>query len=310
MASKNSSIGFNVASFVNGSEENKNLSVKQEIDVVETSPRKRSKKNELMVQDQDAVIPVPQTSMSYIQENIPYQVAYNETNQQLNQAIQQLDMLGREMMADIQMVRASKTLKNKYITIRDMTGNAVGIISAKIAAIKEKNKTIDNINNLEIRRIKELKMSSNEEDDNTRIANLYHAFVNMPMSQGPSILAPAAQDIMMGAPSIADIPRVTIGADDTLAWQQNLDAAQRRMLLQSQGKLEIAVMYDEATGNRSYIARDPNTGAQIPDVELPDPSSLYELTINLRGMFAKDDNRNTTYPLIVINGGNGSIMQY
>lgn len=307
MASKNN--GFNISSFVEGTEDNKNLSITREIAVVETTPavRKRAKKKDETAVG-EVVVPVPQTSMSYIQENIPYQVAYNETNQQLDESIQQLNMLGAEIMGDLQMVRSSKTLKNKYGFINDMTMNAVGIINAKIAAIKEKNKTINDINNLEIRRIKELKMQTSEEDDNTHIANLYNAFVNTPIGMGPNILGPAVQDTMLigGAP---DLSRAAIG-NDQAAWEQTLDPAQSRMVLEAKGAIETVVVYDEATGNRWYDVVDKNTRQPVPGVEKPDASYIYELDINVRGGFAKDSNRNVIYPLIVVNNGNTSIMEY
>lgn len=307
MASKNN--GFNISSFVEGTEDNKNLSITREIAVVETTPavRKRAKKKDETAVG-EVVVPVPQTSMSYIQENIPYQVAYNETNQQLDESIQQLNMLGAEIMGDLQMVRSSKTLKNKYGFINDMTMNAVGIINAKISAIKEKNKTINDINNLEIRRIKELKMQTSEEDDNTHIANLYNAFVNTPIGMGPNILGPAVQDTMLigGAP---DLSRAAIG-NDQAAWEQTLDPAQSRMVLEAKGAIETVVVYDEATGNRWYDVVDKNTRQPVPGVEKPDASYIYELDINVRGGFAKDSNRNVIYPLIVVNNGNTSIMEY
>lgn len=307
MANKNN--GFNISSFVEGTEDNKNLSITREIAVVETTPavRKRAKKKDETAVG-EVVVPVPQTSMSYIQENIPYQVAYNETNQQLDESIQQLNMLGAEIMGDLQMVRSSKTLKNKYGFINDMTMNAVGIINAKIAAIKEKNKTINDINNLEIRRIKELKMQTSEEDDNTHIANLYNAFVNTPIGMGPNILGPAVQDTMLigGAP---DLSRAAIG-NDQAAWEQTLDPAQSRMVLEAKGAIETVVVYDEATGNRWYDVVDKNTRQPVPGVEKPDASYIYELDINVRGGFAKDSNRNVIYPLIVVNNGNTSIMEY
>lgn len=307
MANKNN--GFNVSSFVEGNEEHKDLTITREIAVVETTPvqRKRSKKKEEAAVG-EVVIPTPQTSMSYIQENIPYQIAYNETNQQLDESIQQLNMLGAEVMGDLQMIRGSKTLKNKYGFLNDMTGNAVAIINAKIAAIREKNKTINDVNNLEIRRIKELKIQSTEEDDNTRIANLYNAFVNTPIGMGPGILGPSVQDTMLigGGP---DLARAAIGGDQT-AWEQTLDPAQSRMLLEAKGSIETVVVYDESTGNRWYDVVDKNTRQPVPGVEKPDASYIYELDINVRGGFAKDSNRNVVYPLVVINNGNTSISEY
>ena len=307
MANKNN--GFNVSSFVEGNEEHKDLTITREIAVVETTPvqRKRSKKKEEAAVG-EVVIPTPQPSMSYIQENITYQIAYNETNQQLDESIQQLNMLGAEVMGDLQMIRGSKTLKNKYGFLNDMTGNAVAIINAKIAAIREKNKTINDVNNLEIRRIKELKIQSTEEDDNTHIANLYNAFVNTPIGMGPGILGPSVQDTMLigGGP---DLARAAIGGDQA-AWEQTLDPAQSRMLLEAKGAIETVVVYDESTGNRWYDVVDKNTRQPVPGVEKPDASYIYELDINVRGGFAKDSNRNVVYPLVVINNGNTSISEY
>ena len=307
MANKNN--GFNVSSFVEGNEEHKDLTITREIAVVETTPvqRKRSKKKEEAAVG-EVVIPTPQTSMSYIQENIPYQIAYNETNQQLDESIQQLNMLGAEVMGDLQMIRGSKTLKNKYGFLNDMTGNAVAIINAKIAAIREKNKTINDVNNLEIRRIKELKIQSSEEDDNTHIANLYNAFVNTPIGMGPGILGPSVQDTMLIGGG-QDLARAAIGGDQA-AWEQTLDPAQSRMLLEAKGSIETVVVYDESTGNRWYDVVDKNTRQPVPGVEKPDASYIYELDINVRGGFAKDSNRNVVYPLVVINNGNTSISEY
>lgn len=307
---ENKTIGFNISSFIKGSEESKNLTLAttQEMAVVETVPAKRGRKKKEESVTGEVIIPTPQTSMSYVQDNIPYQVAYNETNQQLDESIQQLNMLGAEIMGDLHMIRSSKTLKNKYGYINDMTGNAVGIINAKIAAIKEKNKTINDINNLEIRRIKELKIQASEEDDNTRIANLYNAFVNTPIGMGPGVLGPSMQDAMLigGAP---DMARASIGSDQA-AWEQSLDPAQNRMVLEAKGAIETVVVYDESTGNRWYDVVDKNTRQPVPGVEKPDASYIYELDINVRGGFAKDSNRNIIYPLVVINNGNASITEY
>ena len=300
---------FNVLSFVEGSEENKNLSLQQHelvpVEATIPAPKRSSKKKK----DDVEVIPtpIPQTSMSYIQDNIPYQMAYNETNQQLDTAIKQLDMLGGEMMQDLQLVRASKTMKNKYGYINNMTENAVGIINAKISAIKEKNATISKVNELEIRRIKELKLQQSQQDDNARISELYNAFVSMPMGNGPAQFGPSFRDMTLvgGAP---DLARMAIG-DDQAQWEQSLDAAGRRMLLEAQGAIETVVVYDESSGNRWYDVVDKQTRQPVPGVEKPDPESVYNLDISIAAGIAKDSNRNVIYPLIVING-NSSINQY
>lgn len=302
------SIKFNPEAFISESENNDLvISMPEEPASPKSSKKRSSKKKDAEVVEP---IPIPQTSMSYIQENIPYQVAYNETNQQLDHAIHQLNALGADMMADLNMVRSSKTMKNKYNIVNDLTENAVSIINAKIAAIKEKNKTINDVNNLEIRRIKELKLTASNEDDNTRIANMYHAFVNYPMSQGPSILGPNVQDVMFNNGPVADMTRYSMGMDDTVAWQNSLNPAEQRMVLEAQGKIETVVVYDESSGNRYYSVVDKNTRQPVPNVETPDDSTIYNLDINVNGMYAKDINRNVTYPLVVINGSNSTINKY
>jgi hypothetical protein len=306
--------GFNINAFVKGSPEEKNLSIVKEIDVLDNpsvtkKPAKRKKKDELSdtIKSSPSTI-VPETSMSYIQQNIPYATAYQETNAQLDESIMQLNALGGELMSELKMVRSSKTLRNKYNLVNDMTETATTIINAKIAAIKEKNKTINDVNHLELTRLKELKTSANEEDDNIRIANMYDAFVNTPIGGGPASLAPPMQEMIMsgGGP---DIARMAIG-DDHTAWEQSLNPAQNRMLLEARGNIETVVMYDETTGNRWFEVVDKQTRQPVPNVEKPDNSYIYDLDINIRGGFAKDSNRNTTYPLIVINGGDSSITEY
>ena len=256
--------------------------------------------------------PVAETSMSYLSANIPYAQAYIDTNKQLDESIAQLNMLGGELMGDLNAVRASKTLRNKYNYINDMTETATSIISSKIAAIKEKNKTINDINHLELTRMKELKSQANAEDDNARIANMYDAFVSTPVGIGGSpmsVLGPNMQDIMM--PSMGQgFDRGVIGGTDQASWEASLDPAQARMVLEAKGAIETVVMYDETSGNRWFEVVDKNTRQPIQGVEKPDPTFIYDLDINLRGGFAKDSNRNVVYPLVVISGQDQSIMNY
>jgi hypothetical protein len=303
MPKKGTDVGFNVKSFVTGSEECKDHTINgtNMVVVSEQLPaeKKTRKKKETTVVANPATA-VPQTSMSYIQDNIPYATAYQETNQQLDEAITQLNYLAGELTADLQQVRSSKTLRNKYNYINDMTETTASIISSKINAIKEKNKTINDVNHLEIARMKELKSIANEEDDNSRIANMYDAFVNTPIGAGPNVLGPSMQQIIM--PDYSDLNRVSLG-NDQAAWEQSLNPAENRMVLEAKGTIETVVMYDAQTGNRWFEVLDKNTREPVPNVEKPNDDYIYELDINQRGGFAKDSNRNTIYPLIVINNG-------
>lgn len=308
--------GFNIKAFINGSNEHKDLSLKTDMVVVnETKPAGPiSKKSESKNNALPAVAAVPQTSMSYIQENIPYATAYQETTKQLDEAIDQLNAIGNETMYDLQAVRSSKTLRNKYNYITDLTQTVSGIIDSKITAIKEKNKTINDINHMELERMKQLKNQVNEEDDNARIANLYNAFVNTPVGGGVSVLGPSMQDMMTVPQSgVQPLPVMQLGGDqynDQSSWEAGLNPAENRMLLEAKGQIETVVMYDETSGNRWYEVLDKNTRQPVPNVEKPSNDTIYDLDLNIRGGFAKDSNRNVTYPLIVVNNGDTSITQF
>lgn len=303
-------MAFNINNFVKNSKDFKDPTLESNMVVVQetidTTKNRKRKKNEIA--PVQAAPPVPATSMSYVQENIPYASAYAETNKQLDDSIAQLNMLGMETISELNLVRASK-IRNRHNIIRDMTENATSIINAKLAAIREKNNTINQINKLELDRLKQLKITASEEDDNTKIANLYNAFVNTPIGAGPGVLGPSMQEIIMNQPSGNAIPVTQIG-DDQQMWEAGLSPAQNRMLLDAKGVIETIVMYDEATGNRWFEVVDKNTRQPVPNVEKPDNTNIYDLDINIRGNFAKDSNRGVVYPLVVINGGDQSIMQY
>lgn len=305
-------MSFNINKFIKDSNECSDHTLKQEttavVKTVDETKKKTKKKSETPAVQASTPV-VAATSMSYIQENIPYASAYADTNQQLDDTINALNILGSEIITDLNMVRGNKTLRNKYNIVNEMTQTATSIINTKLAAIKEKNSTINNINKLELDRLKQIKVSASEEDDNTRIANLYDAFINTPIGAGPSVLGPSMQDIIAGGQAGPSVPMAPIGSDQQM-WEAGLNPAENRMVLEAKGAIETVVMYDSVTGNRWFEVVDKVTRQPVPNVEKPDSSYIYDLDINIRGGFAKDSNRNVSYPLICINGGDSSITEY
>ena len=94
--------GFNPNKFIKDSSECADHSVNV-VPVAKTTKRKKKTKNEGEETATPMVVdpPVPQTSMSYIQCDIPYMTAYAETNQQLDSAIKELNVLGGEIMTEL-----------------------------------------------------------------------------------------------------------------------------------------------------------------------------------------------------------------
>ena len=68
---------------------------------------------------------------------------------------------------------------------------------------------------------------------------------------------------------------------------------------------ENGASLDEIMSHVTDIISQP-----VPNVEKPDSTYIYDLDINVRGGFAKDSNRNVTYPLIVVHGNDTSITEY
>lgn len=317
MAKTNNS--FNINKFIKGNEEESKHTLDSEpiteVTVEDKPKRTRAKKTKSTEIAESSSRP-----LSYLESNEPYANAYVETNKQLDTAIQQLDALGAKITANLLNVEQSKTLKNKYNYINDMTVTASNIINAKIGAIREKNKTINDVNNLELRRMKELKLDQSNETDNQKMINLYDAFVNTPMGVGASQLAPSmgAVTISGGVPDMngnnQQVQSITLqsGYDDyeQQQWENSLSPAENRMVLEAQGKIETVVFYDNESGNRWYEVVDKATRQPVPNVEKPSNDTVFDLDINMRGGFAKDVNRNVTYPLIVVNGGDQSILEY
>lgn len=300
---KKNDVQFNPNKFIKGSEEESSHTLEITPVVKTETTKERKKREKATTPAVPTEYPVAQNSMSYIQQNIPYTQLFTDTNSQLDETINTLNILGSQVVTEMQTIGQSKTLRNKYPLFNEYAQTATTIATAKIAAIKEKNSTATQAARFELDRMKSIKSNANEEDDNTRIANLYNAFINTPVGVGHQ-LAPSMQDMILGGntPAGPGFMSQSIGMDSTQAWQQSLDPAGQRMLLEAQGAIETVVMYDQSSGNRWYEVVDKNTRQPISGVEKPDNSTAYDLDINVRQGFAKDPNRGITYPLVVLQG--------
>ena len=316
-------VEFNVNKFVNGSPEKKDTTLPIVPEVVPSvsmpieGPKKKSSKKKEGIDPK--AVPTASNSMDYLTRNVPYQQAYAEDEAALDEVIAQVNMLALETMGDMQTVRNSRTIKSKYGLLIGLTENATALINTKMAAIRDKIKIKDTVNNLELKRLKDTKIDAAAQDENVRLQQMYAAFVNAPASvvagQGGamSALGPTPMNMMMN--SVGPVQQAIIGDEttnaDVDAWQNGLDPAKRRMMMIANGRLDVVVMYDENTGMRRYAAIDKQTGNEMQGIELPDPNAAYDLDIHISpasGNWAKDNRINKVYPVILV--GNGSIQQY
>ena len=97
--------------------------------------------------------------------DVDYSSTYGETTGLLRGAIIQADQMASEIQDDLDAVRGSKTLKGKYTYITNLTSAKASILSTKIAAIREMNSSITQSHNLELNRMKALKLDQKNEND-------------------------------------------------------------------------------------------------------------------------------------------------
>lgn len=273
-----------------------------------STTKKRTSKPKVAVNgevmsDRELVNPVPGAAVA----ETDYASTYNETNNLIRGAIMQSDELSNEIKQDIDSVRASKTIKNKYTYITNLTASASALLSTKISAIKELNSTITQAHNLELNRMKTLKLNEAEANDDAKMMDIYSAFVNTPVgTYTPS--APNIQDITLGvnAPNGAVAPVEMISNNPV---NGNLTAEQNRMRMESNPNIQTVIRYNQATGQRAFDVIDTTTGASIPNYPRPDGFLLEDTTIDVHSGIARNRNINTVWPLVV-DGANQTINEY
>ena len=211
-----------------------------------------------------------------------------------------------EIQEDLDAVRGSKTLKGKYTYITNLTSAKASILSTKIAAIREMNSSITQSHNLELNRMKALKLDQKNENDDMRIMDIYSAFVNQPVGV---YTPPTAniQDLTLGVNSpngaVAGVEMISPSQTGALTPEQN------RMRMESNPNIQTVVRYDQSTGQRSFDVIDTSTGMSVPNYPRPDNFLLEDTTIDIHSGIARNRNVNSVWPLILM-GSNNFVTEY
>lgn len=238
--------------------------------------------------------------------DVDYSSTYGETTNLLRGAIIQADQMAGEIQEDLDTVRGSKTLKGKYTYITNLTSAKASILSTKIAAIREMNSSITQSHNLELNRMKALKLDQKNENDDMRIMDIYSAFVNQPVGV---YTPPTAniQDLTLGVNSpngaVAGVEMISPSQTSALTPEQN------RMRMESNPNIQTVVRYDQSTGQRSFDVIDTSTGMSVPNYPRPDNFLLEDTTIDIHSGIARNRNVNSVWPLILM-GSNNFVTEY
>lgn len=238
--------------------------------------------------------------------DVDYSSTYGETTGLLRGAIIQADQMASEIQDDLDAVRSSKTLKGKYTYITNLTSAKASILSTKIAAIREMNSSITQSHNLELNRMKALKLDQKNENDDMRIMDIYSAFVNQPVGV---YTPPTAniQDLTLGVNN----PNGAVSGVEMISPSQTgaLTPEQNRMRMESNPNIQTVVRYDQSTGQRSFDVIDTSTGMSVPNYPRPDNFLLEDTTIDIHSGIARNRNVNSVWPLILV-GSNNFVTEY
>lgn len=261
-------------------------------------PRKNKEADPIIIESPQEQKPLPMC-----QSNEPYIDTYEDTNKMLKTAIDEIDCMNLCVAKDLDTIRSSKTLKNKYNHISDLTGISSSLINTKITAIRELNKTKTDSHNLELKRMKDITASQalTESDDNKYIMDLYNAFVQTPMGNNSGFL-PNQMNFQSG--DAMGIP-IHTGGGQISGGMSDLTPAQNRMRLDiTNPNVKVVVVYNTTTGEKYFDAMDTSTGERIPNYPLPSTMFLADTVPYVNEGIARNVNLDQTYPLIVVNNSN------
>lgn len=248
--------------------------------------------------------PATQQEFNPLISNQSYSYGYLQTKTMIEETINQIDCITGAVSQDIQKVRDSQ-MKSKYNVLPDMYSSLGSMLSTKLSAIKEINKTTTDAFNLDIKRAKELNIDQSKSGEQ-QVMDAYNAFISMPVGTGGFM--PIPQNVLTSNSGIvrADLP----GSNDDAGYNtymQNMNNQQRSMMLEANPNIQTVVMYDFASGAKWFDVVDTATGQSIQGVDRPDPMFMEDTTIDMKNGVARNTNLGTNYKLIVINKDSTSL---
>lgn len=242
--------------------------------------------------------------MTYSNES--YASGYQETRGMLKNTCEQVDTLSYLVMQDIQKVRDSQ-MRSKYNVLPGLYSALSGVMSTKLGAIKEMNKSTTDGFNLDMKRMKEMSASMSDRSPEQQIMDMYNAFISTPVGTGGYMVPP--NTLEMTAVGMNGIVRSDLGNADAgySNYVNNLTPTQNAMRLEHNPNIKTVVVYDYATGAKYFDVMDVSTGQSVPNIDRPDQMFMQDTIIDMKHNVARNTKLDTTYPLIVYNKDSSSL---
>lgn len=301
----NNSSGAYVPNFMGN-----NISIKVDEPIEKKKPARKKKESGAsgeLIRAKDTS--VGQSAISGTVEDVPTMYTYAETTNMLRETLGQIDALNGELVQEFNNVRASRTMKNKYGALTDISENIGSLISSKISAIREINSAITKSNDLDYKKYKDIKAAQDSMNDDKYIADLYKSFITNPNMQATHPDMPQIPMVNQGSIMGSGIIRANVdnagnlaGGDQAyLNYMSNLTPEQNMMIYEQNPNVKQVVVFDHATGNKFFQMMDMSTGQVIPNLPVYDQDFMEDTTLDLTKGIAKNLNLNETFPIVQIN---------
>ena len=294
-------------------------------DYYEEEPKKKKvtkkKKDNETSENVIEVVPAsnPHNMLANTQKS--YKDTYQETDMMLKGSIYQLDQASSEISEDLAEIRRSRTLKNKYSYIADLSSARASMINTKISAIKELNNSIKNAHEFEIKRAKETKAMEMQRDDVKSIQDMYSAFVSMPVQQGmngpfanplgPSTMDFTLQNNMNPAVQYA-ISMMNQNPDDGFNnYLNNMSPEQMTMLIEDNPNINQVIAYNPNTGAAEFRYFDSAQQRYIDGIPARSAEMFMgSMQFNFDTMTARSEDLNESFKIVMDEniGGQGPDM--
>ena len=238
---------------------------------------------------------------------------YAQTTMMLHDTVGQLDMLAGEIKSELDNVRLSRTYRNKHNTMIGLTQALGKLLETKVSAISQINNSISKANDLDYKREKDRKTAeANVVMDDKHLMDLYTSFVSNPMvdTSNPNLLGPNIMNTTIAGSNIvrADVGGATantpMGAPvdaGYMSYLNNLTPEQNAMFYENNPNVQNCVVYDVATGQKSFQMIDLSTGNVVPNLQPLDNRFMEDTYIDMKTKTASNSNLHQTYPVITIN---------
>ena len=236
-------------------------------------------------------------------EDTPTEYTYTETSNMLRQTLTEIDALNGELVQEFSNVKHNKYMKNKYNTLVGLSENIGSLLNTKISAIRELNSSITKSNDMDFKKMKELRAVQQNMNDDKYITDLYQSFIaNSGQMQKQMNLPPMDQSTTFGSSIIRATPN---GSNDVgyMSYMANMSPEQNLMQYERNPNVKQVVVFDASTGAKYFQYMDTATGQAIPNMPVYDQMMMEDTTLDIKNKIAKNNNLHETFPIVVINEG-------